>query len=179
MNKERIIYDSYNEDRTKIAEYLYQDLKHKYGWDSLECVPEEMIDQELDLITDFAMDEINMFFNGDNMYLIMGTIGTWRGPMKGGFVFSTLNQLRKAWKYCDYIKIYDVNGHLYIKCSHHDGTNYFEVKMLTEKGKKYINDIHTGKSNREIHTTIWNSNFFSKLPHYAYKVFGAPKRETA
>ena len=31
------------------------------------------------------------------------------------------------------LKRYDVNGHLYLNASHHDGTNRFEIKRLTER----------------------------------------------
>lgn len=176
MQKERIIFDTYDVDRTSIAEYLFEDKNENDDWDTPNDVPDDLIDFELDNEQEYVFSEISKFFNGDNEYILMGEVGTWKGPRKAGFVFSKSNELFKVWKDCDYIKLYDVDGHFYIKCSHHDGTNYYEVKELTQKGIDYLEGLGN-PHDREIHEKIWNSNFFSRLPHYAHKVFGVPKKE--
>ena len=61
-----------------------------------------------------------------------------------------------------------------IKASHHDGTNYAELKELTCKGSNYAAD-HRYDSDREVHEKLWNSNFYTRLPHYAHKVWGCKK----
>ena len=33
---------------------------------------------------------------------------------------------------------YDKNGHLYLHCTHHDGSCLFEIKALTEQGYDYF-----------------------------------------
>lgn len=58
----------------------------------------------------------------------------------------------KAMTDCDYFRIYDENGHMYLTCSHHDGTNHFEIKIVTEKG-------------------------YTVLPRFAEKIYGCKARE--
>lgn len=116
--------------------------------------------------------------------LCIGSVGRWNGYYDGGVVITEFNELRQLWKDCDYISIYDENGHLYIKCSHHDGGNSFELKELTETGYNIIGDWETGYdlpywdnfSERELHQKMWNSTRYTHIPHYAKKMWGCKTR---
>ena len=51
-------------------------------------------------------------------------------------------------KDCAYVKIWDENGHLYLTCSHHDGTCHFEIKEITDEGYEYYDRWNYGCDNR-------------------------------
>lgn len=84
-------------------------------------------------------DDLERFFNGESTWILQGTCGCWNGNHKVGMIFEDFEEmLNKAAKDCDYIHLYDKNGHLYLKCSHHDGTNYYEIKKVTDRGVEYL-----------------------------------------
>lgn len=180
--KERIIYSNYYNaelfEETK--EYLFDE--HNDGkWDSIEDVPDEKVWDEINFMNDITWEDERarlMEFFDSGYFLLQGDVGTWRGNMRGGYVIRGYYDLVKAWNDCDYVKIYDVNGHFYIECSHHDGTNFYEVKELTDKGYDYI-DRHCWDSEEEVHNKVFNSSNYSRLPHFAHKMYGCKKREVA
>ena len=150
MRKERIIYNNYD----------------------LEEVNDGYWEDEHELL--------KIFFDGSEQYLIRGYVGRWNGSYEAGRVFDDFDEMFcQAVRDCEYWKIWDENGHLYLKCSHHDGTNSFEIKRLTRKGaaflEKWENDFGDMRTMKEVHNIIWNSNFLSGLPHYAHNVYGCKK----
>lgn len=119
------------------------------------------------------------FFDKDT-WILQGTIKCWNGDFEGGFIFKSFSEMFfKAAKDCDFWKIYDENGHLYLECSHHDGTNFFEIKKLTERGIEYLhrweNDYKPYRSEKYIHDKIMR--YYSTLPGFANKVLGLPEKE--
>ena len=62
---------------------------------------------------------------------------------------------------CDYYKIWEEDNILHLKCSHHDGTNYFEIRILANEGLElYENwlydddDTLSDLNEREIHQKL-------------------------
>ena len=180
--KERIIYNNY-------------DLWEDYADDARAFLAEEYPEEE---ITDnsiwdeiYFQDNINWedeherlkdFFTGNGYFMIRGYVGRWDGRHAAGYVFDDFDDMfYKAVKDCDYIKIWDENGHFYLKCSHHDGTNFFEIKRISSKGYDFIDNWNYNyedtRTEEKIHTIVWNSNFLSSLPHFAHTVYGCKKRE--
>lgn len=123
-------------------------------------------------------ERLKEFFSTSPLWILQGTVGRWDGPKKGGFLFSDWKDLVKhnPTKDCDFIHWYDENGHLFLKCSHHDGDNLFEIKKVTKKGaqmvEKWKDDFNDCRSEKQIHDTIMGNNFFSALPHFAKAVYG-------
>lgn len=122
---------------------------------------------------DFESDFADFIYN--NRYILQGSVGTWLGKRDGGFIFDSFSELSNAWEGCDNLEVYDENGHLYISCSHHDGDNFYEIRMLNSKGDSYYAN-HYLDDPRELHSKLMKSPY-SVLPNYAYKVFGCKKRE--
>jgi hypothetical protein len=103
--------------------------------------------------------------------MLRGTVQRWNGNREAGYVFNDFDEMfYKAVADCDYIKIWDENGHFYIKCSHHDGTNIYEIKRINYKAYDFIDkwsyNWNDNRTEEEIHDIVWNSNFLSSLPHY-------------
>ena len=182
--KARTIYDNYD----LWEKYPDEDLKEM----AVEC---EWIDEEeKDDITDnqlwdwryhedevdwdCAKTEIDSYFKGKTVGFF-GDVGLWHGVYKAGKIGEFWKLFNDAIEDCDYIRIYDENGHLYLTCSHHDGTNHFEIKEVTDKGTDYLErwEYSWGdkRSECDVHTQIYKR--FSKLPRFAEKVFGCKARE--
>lgn len=174
---ERIIYDNYDFD--ELCEEAISLILDREEYSSADEIPESVLYDEMNAIDELnreiSMDELDNFFSG-NKWLLKGTIGRWDGPAEGGFIFSSVSEMSRAWVECDYLRIYDVNGHMYIDCAHHDGNNHFEIKKLTEKGEDYA-DRHRMDPDRLIHESLWNNGTRTHLPQFAHKVYGCKVRE--
>lgn len=143
-------------------------------WETEDDIPEDTVTQAVYLNDQFDFDEFKYSFGkflkeSNTGFILCGTCGRWNGRYNGGCFVNNFDDLYKFWKDCDYIKVYDENGHLYMKATHHDGTNYAELKELTNKGVEY-KVKHYWDSDEETHNVIFNNNFYSKLPHYAHKM---------
>lgn len=180
--KERIIYDNY-------------DLWEKYSDDELKEIAIECgcIDEN-DEVTDEMMmewrygedendwecekEQIDKFFKG-KIVGFFGEVGRWDGIYKAGQIGEFWELFYKAIQDCAYIKIYDENGHMYLTCSHHDGTCHFEIKEITDKGYKYLTnweyDWNDKRTEQYIHTQIFNK--YSRLPRFMQNVYGCKARE--
>ena len=156
------------------------------NWDSIDDIPEREIWEEVNFLEQInwedAEAEMRDFFEGKTL-LIRGTFGSWRGDLPSGKVIA-YSELWKAWADCDYVEIYDEGGHFFIRASHHDGTNSYEVKILTEKGAEmwgnwenyYGNSRWDGLSEREVHDRLWKNAQYTHIPHFAREVYGCKTR---
>lgn len=121
---------------------------------------------------DRSMEELKSFF-GDSDVIFSGSLGRWDG-YRSGFEVGTFETLFYDFvKDCDYITVTDENGHLYIRCSHHDGSNFCEVKKLTEAGKEYFErwkySWNDKRTNADIHKQL--KERYSRIPHFAKIVY--------
>lgn len=181
MAKERIIYDNYDictmfDDARAflLEEHDEDEITDSLVWEEVYFQDSLNWEDENRRLTDF--------FTGHGFFLIRGYVGRWDGSWAAGAVFDNwIDMFRDATRDCDYCKIWDENGHFYLKCSHHDGTNLFEIKRISETGYRFIDNWAYNwvdpRTEREIHDIVWNSNFMSSLPHFAHTVYGCKKRE--
>ena len=185
--KERILFSNYfweNDDNGKdrydyAREYLFEEYGEDEGWLCDLDVPDNRVIDEVYAQSEFEWDDFKYEFgkflkDSHNGFLLVGTCGCWDGTYDGGCYVNKFDDLYKFWEHCDYIKVYDEGGHLYLKASHHDGNNYAELRELTYKGSDYASN-HYWDSDRDVHKVLWNSNFYTRLPHYAHKVWGCKK----
>ena len=137
-------------------------------WDQVREMEAEAWETDVESLIDFLSDKT---------VILQGTIGRWNGKGEGGKIGDFENLLQEFLKDCDYVRIYDDKGHLYISASHHDGTNSAEVRVLTEKGMELYDDWQEDEgpfrslSEREIHTKIMNSDEFSEVPKFVERVW--------
>ena len=148
-------------------------------WETMDDIPDDEVSRMVYSRAEWDWDAFKVEFgkfikDSDYGFLMCGDIGTWRGSFAGGCYVKKFDDLYKFWNDCDYIKVYDEGGHLYVEASHHDGNNYAEIKELTQKGSEYV-DRHYWDSDQEVHEKLWNSNFYTKLPHYAHREWGIKK----
>ena len=170
-----------------MKEVLLYDNYDSYGWyeDAKQCLIENGIEEPTD---EQIWEEIadwertgweDMLYElkdkVDDCVLVSGTCGTWRGNFAGGKVMYSGDKPRWAdsmldWvlsecgKDCDYFKIgINESGNLFVQCTHHDGTNYYEIKNLTDKGMTAFSDWEYSTrfqklSEQEMHEKLYNSD---------------------
>lgn len=157
-------------------EEIKQELIDYERVESEEEITDEMIWDEMHFLEEMYWDdfsyELKNFFNKGSAWLLTGSIGRWDGNYRGGYIFNTFEEFCECLKDCDYVEITDNKGHFEVKCSHHDGTNFYEVKRVSDFGCEYFGTHSWELSLEEVFTKMWNNNFMTSLPHFARDVYG-------
>ena len=146
--RKNLIYSNYNPDDYR--EGAIENLMENCGYESIEEISEDTIWGEIYLmLDDYWTDEqynIEEYLSGKSL-LVCGSVGRWDGRFAAGKIVS-VDKLWDCLNDCGYWEVYDEGGHLHIRGSHHDGSNHFEVKVLTDKGaelwEKWCNYIIIG-----------------------------------
>ena len=155
--KERTIYDNYDPEEVYSDETIIEMARECEWVAEDEEVTDSMIwswrDEQMEMDWEDTKEALSEFWEGKTA-VILGTVGVWHGTYKiKAEEGKWWTLFERAIKDCDYIKLWDENGHFYLRCSHHDGTHKFEFKVKPE-GKRYLT-----------------------LPRYAEKVWGSPVRQ--
>lgn len=108
-------------------------------------------------------------FFSEGVWIAQGTIGRWDGKYAAGFTFNNLSELLTyACKDCSQWKIYEWKGNMFLESAHHDGTNYFKIKKVTDKGINYLKNWENGyKADRTLqymHTMVMR--YYTTTPQY-------------
>lgn len=144
--------------------------------DNEEEITDEMIWDEMHFLEEIYWDdiayELKRFFEKGSAWLLVGTLGLWYGKCRGGYIFHTYDEFLKCLKDCDYWEVVDDKGHLYVNGSHHDGTNCYEIKRVSDFGYEWYDNHSWDMCEEELHTKMWNNNFMTSLPHFARDVYG-------
>lgn len=159
--KETILASDWVEDESEITDEMIMNLR--YDEDEVNWRCQKM--------------ELKKFFKGKTVGFF-GEVGRWDGVYKAEKIGEFWDLFYKAIEDCAYIRIYDENGHMYLTCSHHDGTCHFEIKEITDKGAEYLDRWEYGTDNRTeqyVHNQIFKR--YSKVPRIAQKVYGCRARE--
>lgn len=179
--KERVLFNNYDmDDYFKWAEECLKENckdEEEFSDSEIEEVAYDLISEDFDMI----LNELENFFK-DNEIICFGSIGRWNGVYNGGKIF---NDFKDAFYFmtedCWYYKIYDENGHLFVHCSHHDGSCTFEIKVINNKGKDYYRNWNEWvrpsdrRTEREVHSQIIKR--YSTIPNFAHKAYGMPRVE--
>lgn len=161
MEKTRVIWDndisSWNQDESREA------YEESYG-----CAP---TDEELyefmekssayhldDVISDIKRHERS---HGAKSYVVLAQLGLWHGPAAGGKIIHGLTSVIQEC-FEDINCLYVDGKRLKISASHHDGTNTFEIKELTDKGSDYAGRHDYDTEPRELHAKLFSSSNYSR-----------------
>lgn len=184
--KQRIIYSNYD---------LYEQLSDEeiremwlenntYTEEEIEDLSDETYWQERYYYDEEEWEDakalLNRVFNNAYKLLVFGSVGRWNGVYSGGFICDTLDEvLNRCTEDCNYIEFYDENGHLFLHCTHHDGSCSFEIKALTEEGYNYYSNWNYNWSDKRSEAYIYNKlvERYSRLFRIAEKEWGCPARE--
>lgn len=176
MKKENIvtIYDNYD-----VFSLYEEDAKSYLTEEGNEDPTERQIADEVYFMDKCEWEDAKMllmeFFDNGRIWIVCGSVERWNGTRDGGMLFTDFfNMLEKVGKDCEYFRFYDEDGHFYLQCSHHDGTNHFEIRRMTKGGMDLYNDwdydFKDTRSEREMMTELFDR--YSELPNFAKEMFG-------
>lgn len=106
--------------------------------------------------TDDFFDNLKYSDYAKRPCVITGVLGLWHGhpgiaPERESNLAAAI---KRCWGDCDAVVVTASKGHVSVEAMHHDGTNHFEIRPLTERGDELmrngedINPLshwHTGK----------------------------------
>lgn len=185
---DRLIFDNYDvwEDYSEDAIADLRELEGDENYVPSDNAIWEQCDFRSSVAWDAEHDSLNRFFDEDNAkWILVGELGRWDGTHDAGFIFSTFDEMfDKATKDCDYFRLGEEDGQFYLKCSHHDGTNLFYIRKLTDEGERLYDEWDYGDfggdlSERKIHNKIFNDDRYSVFPNYCSQVYGEIKEQEA
>lgn len=150
-------------------EWTEDDIPEDKIWDHIYCLAED------DWYN--VREELKGFFK-DKLLIAVGSVGRWNGTFAGGMVGMFDEIFMTLMKDCDYWELADEAGAFTLRCSHHDGTNECEFKVMSEKGKEYYDNWNYGgcsdtRTEQYVHKQIFER--YSTLPHFAKCVYGTPE----
>ena len=172
--KAKQIYDNY--PNYKLDE-VRKEMVACEVYETVEEITDDMVyswmDDENNLNWEDFKEELTTFIDKQkHSMLLVGYVGTWRGRMSGGINVNKFDDLYKFWKDCDYIKVYEVRGRLFIEASHHDGTNKAELRCLTDKGQSYRERHDYDFTDEEMHAKLMNNSKYSKAANFIKTMWG-------
>lgn len=184
--KQRMIYSNYDLSKNYSDEDVIEMLIENgvYTEEERDEITDHNIWEERYFLDECDWDEakalLNRVFNNAYKLLVVGSVGRWNGVYSGGNIYDTLDEvLSDCAEDCNYVEFYDENGHLFLHCTHHDGSCSFEIKALTEEGYNYYSNWNYNWSDKRSEAYIYNKlvERYSRLFRIAEKEWGCPARE--
>lgn len=177
--KERLVYQNYDMDTYEdeaieaVTDGEAEPLDEEGVWRVARWLADREWYIERDRLVNHLSNAIRL--------IAIGNVGRWDGNRDAANIFSTPEKtLASILKDCDFWKVWDENGHLFVESSHHDGTNIFEIKMLTEQGWEYYQRWNYGNDNRSEYAVmkrIATCSKYSHLPRFAETKYGCKRYE--
>ena len=105
-------------------------------------------------------------------YLVIASLGLWNGRFDGGKIID--GYLNEAIRSCfeDYNKVYWQDKNLKVKAIHHDGTNHFIIKKLTDRGIEFYNNHYYDYDDRTMHQKLFKDAHYSHSVDFFAKLYG-------
>ena len=176
MAKAKLIYSDWSDDMGIDEDYAKENWYANH--DEGEEPTESQIWNEISFLQSVAFEDFEYElkrFMKDKKFILKGTLGLWDRDVYAGTVVKDMRELFDALDMSGdyYTKFEDVAGKLMITVSHHDGTNYFELRELTDKGlKKYESKYDQYSSNRDLVKTLMDVACYSKNANYSKIMWG-------
>ena len=168
MAKEKVLYSNYYEDlmsEEEAREILEEMGNENISEQDIYC----LINEQNDLDWSDFINEFEKYLL-DKWYVATGTCGLWYGKVEVGKVIPGINTFMSLIQDCDYVRIVDIDGRLIVKCSHHDGTDCYELRELNDRGFDfYVNKENI--TNKEMCETLFKK-YYSKRPRIFEKLYG-------
>lgn len=120
-------------------------------------------------IGEMIADDVECFFenlkysDSDKIpVVISGRLGLWWGrPTIEEVMCDSLGEaVKKCWGDCDAVQVTSKGGVVYVVAMHHDGSNCFEIRPLTQRGREKM------RKGEEI--CVGNHWHTSKFPKYLF-----------
>lgn len=176
-SKKYIIYsnDPYDFNEEKMKESWYENAEVN-GWEIPEDGPsDDQIWQEWYDQNERDWDDIKgevKYYDERGSYLIIASLGLWNGRFDGGrLVEGTLSE---AIQTCfeDYNKVYWQDKNLKVEAIHHDGTNHFIIKKLTDRGIEFYNNHYYDYDDRTLHQKLFKDAHYTHSVDFFARIYG-------
>ena len=158
----------------EIKKTVFESFRESQGWSKIDEVPDNMVWQEINdqnnADWEYFSEHLKKLLE-EHYFLITGTCGRWNGPAECGNFIKDYDDFAAFIRHLDYLKIHELNGHLYISGYHHDGHDCYEMKKLTKRGVEYA-DRHCFAHDKYLHSRIMKCSFYSVLPRIAQTIYG-------
>lgn len=176
-NKEYLIYTSdpydFNEDEMRQS---YLESAEANNWEIPEDGPsdediwQEWYDQN-EMVWDNIKSEVK-WHDERGSYLIIASLGLWNGRFDGGKIID--GYLTEAISACfeDYNKVYWQDKNLKVEAIHHDGTNHFIIKKLTDRGIEFYNNHYYDYDDRTMHQKLFKDAHYSHSVDFFARIYG-------
>ena len=169
--KKKIVwsYDTSNWDRNEAA-INYREM---YDCDPTDYELDRFIDAENYTCFRCEEHEVNYYEckHGHKHYIVLADIGRWNGRFDGGKVIKGLWQsIYECLE--DYNEIYQEGKRLKVTAIHHDGTNYFQIRELTDRGYEYWQKHQYDMSDRELHQRLFKDSHYSHEVSLFNEIYG-------
>lgn len=122
------------EDYLEMCEEMEIEPKEEGSSEQIEEVIEYMND-------DFGDFKSNLKYSKWNVpCMITGSLGLWNGrpTIVPVLCDNLVEAIEKCFGSCDDLEVNLENGHLEVLAKHHDGTNCFEIHILSKKGLREV-----------------------------------------
>lgn len=105
-------------------------------------------------------------------YLIIASLGLWNGRFDGGKIID--GYLTEAIRACfeDYNKVYWQDKNLKVEAIYHDGTNYFIIKKLTDRGIEFYNNHYYDYDARTLHQKLFKDAHYTHSVDFFARIYG-------
>ena len=144
-----------------------------------EPVPAEDSDEFWDWVTDYSQREWDDFRSNfkygplaGTLCLVHGYFGGWQGNEDGGKVMriNTAEDLLKCIAdHADRVDVWVDKDGLHISNAHHDGTDQYDVDILTEAGETWWREEREEGQDRETHAHLLETDGLTrKVDFYLY-----------
>lgn len=112
------------------------------------------------------------YHNERGSYLIIASLGLWNGRFDGGKIID--GYLTDAIKACfeDYNKVYWQDKNLKVEATHHDGTNHFIIKKLTDRGIEFYNNHYYDYDDRTMHQKLFKDAHYTHSVDFFARIYG-------
>lgn len=119
----------------------------------------------------FSYDLREALDYSDDIYVIYGSFGRWDGPVMGGNIIRSYNELMNFLSFRgDHSNVFfDDGGEFRVDQHHHDGSNHYIMRKLTRKGlERYRNHMgNVGEIDVELIKSLVNVKDYTKRAQIA------------
>lgn len=119
----------------------------------------------------FSYDLKEALDSSDDVYVIYGSFGRWDGPVMGGAIIKSYDDLIRflSFRGEHWETFSDDKGEFKVDQVHHDGSNHYTMRKLTRKGlDRYRNHMgNVGKVDAELLRSLMGVRFYTKKAQIA------------